>query len=69
MSQAPDPDGTPLKLFAEAQPPTKPAASTAKNASNDPKKRAQLEATVRAKVSCDKAAYDVQWLLLEPAPA
>ena len=67
MSQAPDPDGTPLKLFAEAQPPTKPAASTAKNASNDPKKRAQLEATVRAKVSCDKAAYDVQWLLLEPA--
>ena len=27
--------------------------------------RAETEAKIRAKVACDKAAYDVQWLLLE----
>ena len=32
----------------------------------DKKKREELETTIRAKVGCDKAAYDVQWLLLEP---
>ena len=28
--------------------------------------RAELEAQIRAKVACDKAAYDTQWKLLEP---
>ena len=35
----------------------------------DEKKKKELEASVRAKVGCDKAAYEVQWMLLEPGVA
>lgn len=31
-----------------------------------PAQKAEMECRIRAKVSCDKAAYDLQWLLLEP---
>ena len=51
---------------AASQAPATGAADAKKKEVVDKKKREELETTIRAKVGCDKAAYDVQWLLLEP---
>ena len=40
--------------------------SASKSAERSAAERAATEAAIRRKVACDKAAYDVQWTLLEP---
>ena len=47
-----------------AKKPPKPAATEKKELS--PAEKQEMENRIRAKVACDKAAYDVQWALLEP---
>lgn len=44
----------------------KDQAAAAAAAAAAAEKKKEMERTIRAKVGCEKAAYDVQWLLLDP---